>query len=55
MTNDIINEFEALIAAYLAVPSDANVDAVEDFEAANAGVADASYQRGVKVSPYHYL
>ncbi len=55
MNDAIIDQFEALIAAYLANSTDANIDAVEDFEAANPGVADASYQRGVKADPYHYI
>ncbi len=47
MTNATINKFRDLIAAYLASPTEANVDAVEAFEAANPNVADAFYQREV--------
>ena len=47
MNDATINAYRTLIAAYLAVSIDANVDAVEAFEANNPGVADAFYQREV--------
>lgn len=47
MNDNIINGFRDLIAAYLANSTDANVDAVEAYEAAHPDVADAYYQREV--------
>ena len=51
MNEAIITEYLDLVAAYLADSTDANVDAVEAFEEANPGVADAAYQAG---GPYEY-
>jgi len=39
-----VNEYLDLIAAYLANSTDANVDAIEAFEAAHPGIADAAYK-----------
>ena len=47
MNNATIEAYIILIKAYLANSTDDNVDAVEDFEEANDGVADAYYQREV--------
>jgi hypothetical protein len=47
MDNAIIDNFRSLIAAYLANSTEANEDAIENFEAAHEGVADAFYQREV--------
>ncbi len=39
-----IKIYLALIAAYMANSTEANVDAVEAFEAAHPGIGDAAYQ-----------
>lgn len=51
MNEALINEYLALVAAYLKNSTEANVDAVEAFEAANPGIGDATYQAG---GPYEY-
>jgi hypothetical protein len=51
INNAVIEAYLALVAAYLANSTDANVDAVEAFENENPGVADAAYKAG---GPYTY-
>jgi len=51
MNEAIINEYLALVAAYLKNSTEANVDAVEAFEEAHPGIGDAAYQAG---GPYEY-
>ena len=46
-----IATYLALVAKAFANMTDANVDAVEAFEAAHPGIEDASYQAG---GPYTY-
>lgn len=47
ITNEIIESYRHLIAAYLANSTEANIERIEAFEDANRGVADAYYQREV--------
>jgi len=41
--NDIIAQYLALTATALAAPTDANIDAIDAFEAAHPEVIDAAY------------